>query len=228
VGCKICDEFDITEDFILQGNAEKRLFAGVTDVSGIFPWRWKHELICSDRSRSRAEGFYVMSCSMRVIPFFSKPGYLDGKWLLDGGFSAFWSVPDDADPAKVIRVTPASGASIADVKPDKYSDECFRWMDVFRLPSLEDILEQFRRGYHDGIRCRDRLIQKGLVPKLPSQGGGCRYEQWKQLLEKHAKIIWYDESKLRKQDLSQLLDRSKSVPLVTTNRKLLRKDAGLN
>ena len=109
---------------------------------------------------------------MRILPFFSSPGYFRKMWLLDGGFSAIFSIPCDANPDKIIKITPVSRIS-ADVKPNPYSSQTFQVIDAFRMPSLEQIYQQFEYGYNDAIRCRPKLIAKGLKLKSKSMGGGC-------------------------------------------------------
>ncbi len=38
---------------------------------------------------------YAATCSMRTFPFFRKPGYFDNSYVLDGGFSGWFAIPDD-------------------------------------------------------------------------------------------------------------------------------------
>ena len=38
--------------------------------------------------RSFKEMLYVITCSMRILPFFRTPGYYNGSWVLDGGCRA--------------------------------------------------------------------------------------------------------------------------------------------
>ena len=70
-----------------------------------------------------------MSCSMRILPFFATPGYFNGSWVIDGGFSAVFTIPPDSDPSKVIKVTPASTID-ADIHPCPYS-LCFHIFLMF-------------------------------------------------------------------------------------------------
>jgi len=163
LGSKICDDFGISEEYLLQNYSQGRLYVGVTNMSSFPP---THDAIPASSFKSRKENFYVMSCSMRILPFFTSIGYYNKKWLIDGGFSSMFCIPDDANPNKIIRITPISSIKNADIKPDHYNrNESYSLFDIFRFPSLNDILEQFRRGYNDGIRGHDNLIKKGLQLK---------------------------------------------------------------
>ena len=147
-----------------------RPFFGTTNI-GVFPW--KHEILTNFSTRE--EGFHAMSCSMRVLPFFSTPGYFRKKILLDGLFSALFTIPieyydidDDFsnNQHKIIRITPSSRVKFADIKPNYLKkSQCFQWGDVFRKPELTDIYTYFERGYLDAMQARKRLISKGLIPK---------------------------------------------------------------
>ncbi|ETO26946.1 hypothetical protein RFI_10186 [Reticulomyxa filosa] len=185
--------------------------------------------------QSREESFYAMSCSMRVLPFFKSPGYMRGMFLLDGVFSAIFTIPPDQNEDYVIRITPCSNLLSgirADIQPDVYDkDEYFRIIDILKVPNLEEILIQFRQGYKDALRSRDRLIAKGMIPKKKdtpkSDKTGTKdhdtsenmmsLEQWLSYIRMHGQKILSDVKvapgnlfvgdveKLRKQDFSALM-----------------------
>ena len=121
--------------------------------------------------------------------------------LLDGGFSAIYSIPIDANPDKIIRISPSSRVN-ADIQPDAYStNQYFTWMDAIAMPNLEFIFEQFQRGYNDAIRCRPKLIAKGLKAQKPQN----KLKQHLAMLQRHAQHIFFDVDGLRKQDFSHFL-----------------------
>jgi len=108
----------------------------------------------------------MQSCT--VPPFFAKPGVLpDGKWAFDGGFSALYAIPPDADPAKIIKVSPWPFFP-ADVKLHRLS-----FMElvaaIYPLP-IEYQRKLFARGYNMGQTAFDVLCRKGLSP-LPEPRG---------------------------------------------------------
>lgn len=167
-------------------------------------WPPKHELVGAFNDVH--ESFYAMSCSCRVLPFFTSPGYYKKKWLLDGGFSAIFSIPKDANPDKIIKISPSSRID-ADIQPDSFSKYHWNWIDAVQMPSLEQIYQQFERGYNDAIRCRPKLIAKGLKLKSKEKGGGNhnKLRQHMEMLRGHGNHIFYDTDGLRKQDFSHFM-----------------------
>eukprot|EP01084_Bolivina_argentea_P096147 172856_1 len=210
VGTSICEQFGITDEWIQRYNERTDYYFGVTNFS-VFPP--KHELVGD--FNSRYESFYAMSCSMRVLPFFSSPGYYRKMWLLDGGFSAIFSIPKDCNPNKVIKVTPSTRI-IADIQPNKYTKNTFEIIDAFKMPTLDEIYKQFENGYNDAIRCRPKLIAKGLKLKSKDMGGGYnnKLKQYMKILKKHGQNVFYDinADELRKEDFSQFLPQMSPNP----------------
>ena len=49
---------------------------------------------------------HVVSCSMRILPFFNSIGYYKGSLLVDGCLSAKFTIPKDTNPNKIIRISP--------------------------------------------------------------------------------------------------------------------------
>jgi len=134
-------------------------------------------------------------------------------YLLDGVFSAMFTIPEDNHPDKIIRITPSSYIRNADVSPNYYSgDEHFQMIDIFRMPNLEGILEQFRRGYSDAIRNRDKLISKGLKLKSKEKGGGCNnfLNDWLSFLKKHGEEIFAEDYNDKSSDNNNANDNNKS------------------
>mmetsp|Transcript_68567 Transcript_68567/g.108892 ORF Transcript_68567/g.108892 Transcript_68567/m.108892 type:complete len:350 (-) Transcript_68567:194-1243(-) len=204
VAAGICEQFGITDEWITSQNEKTDYFYGVTNIK---TWPPTHELI--GKFESRRESFYAMSCSMRVLPFFTRPGYYRNMWLLDGGFSALFSVPKDANPDKIIRITPSTRIT-ADVQPNVYSKQYFRWIDAIKMPSLQFIFEQFERGYNDAIRCRNTLIAKGLKPKKAECAN--HLNSHLDTLKKYAQQIFHEEDGLRNQDFSHFLPEASPPP----------------
>lgn len=198
VGQDICDQFGITDEWIQCQNEKTDYYYGVTNIS---KWPPKHELVGA--FNSRYESFYAMSCSMRVLPFFTRPGYYRNMWLLDGGFTAIFSVPKDANPDKIIKISPSSRVD-ADIQPDANSPYYFSWIDAIKMPTLQFMYQQFERGYNDAIRCRNKLIQKGLKLKSNNNNNN-KLKYHLEILKKHGQHIFFDEDGLRKQDFSHFL-----------------------
>ena len=125
-------------------------------------------------------------------------------WLLDGGFSALYSIPSDANPKKVIRITPSTRIE-ADIQPNMYSSQYFELIDAFKMPSLEFIYQQFEWGYLDAMRCRKRLSAKGL--KLKASGYQNKLKAHMDMLKNHGHRIYHQSNREseEKQDLTQFL-----------------------
>ena len=143
---------------------------------------------------------------MRILPFFRTMGYFRNMLLVDGGFTALYSIPDDVMESKVIRVSACSRIE-ADIQPDARSSSYFTILDVFKMPSLDFIGYQFERGYKDAMRNRYKLIGKGLRPKIQSDGSedNNKLEYWMKVLRKQGKHIFFDKDGLQKKDYSHLL-----------------------
>jgi len=193
-GQDVCEDFGITDDYVRAITDKTDCYYGVTNCS-VFPPR--HELLRG--FRSRYESFYAMSCSMRILPFFRSFGYFRGMLLLDGAFTAFYSVPMDADPSRIIRITVSSRIE-ADIQPPP--DHYFTVLDVFKMPSLHFLTEQFERGYKDAMRARPALLAKGLRPLSEPQN---KLNYWLTLLRQEGRRIFHAKDGLERKDYSHLL-----------------------
>jgi len=135
--------------------------------------------------------------------------------FMDGGFSALYSIPNDCNPDKIIKISPSSRID-ADVNPDSNSPHYFHIVDALKMPSLDFIYQQFERGYKDAIRCRPKLLEKGLKLKSNKMGGGYnnKLKYHMDILKKHGQHIFYHEDGLEKQDFSHFLPEISPQPQV--------------
>lgn len=110
----------------------------------------------------------LLLCSCNVMPFFSTPGRFQGRFYVDGGFSAVWSVPPGQPWSEVVKVTCvspwASAASLAraDVQP--------AWSMPIPMLTIVPWQRQqalIRMGYEDARSKHSMFIAKGLRP-LPN------------------------------------------------------------
>eukprot|EP00397_Hematodinium_sp_SG-2012_P007608 GEMP01007656.1.p1 GENE.GEMP01007656.1~~GEMP01007656.1.p1 ORF type:complete len:213 (+),score=52.04 GEMP01007656.1:773-1411(+) len=103
------------------------------------------------------------SCS---VPVFRMPSALDnGKWAIDGSYSALYGIPEDADMDKVVRITPWPFLP-GDVK-------CRQWHMMHVIDFLYPVgvrrqKMQFILGYNIAKCHRDLLVKKGLIPYAAS------------------------------------------------------------
>ncbi|CAE7421198.1 let-413, partial [Symbiodinium natans] len=111
----------ISDEDVAQLAQRKQCFLGVTQC---FPL--KHS--CISTPANLHDLVSLLLSSMSVVPFFRTPGVFQGKYYVDGGFSAMYSVPEGQRWDEVIKVTcfpwwttllpPAMG--VADVQPSRF------------------------------------------------------------------------------------------------------------
>jgi len=134
----------------------KQYFFGVTSLCGFLPHLVALDL---DDVRTIEELFYLLTCTMRILPFFFAPGFYKNHILLDGGFSAGYAIPEDQDPSKTISVSPWSFMS-----PDIGPGELFNPL-LFAYPAHWDTWKKWgKRGWEDTERVHNFLVEKGLKP----------------------------------------------------------------
>lgn len=92
-------EVGITDRDVEQMADRKQCFIGVTQC---FPYP-RHR--CTPTPSKLRELVELWLCSMNVFPFFSTPGVFQGKYYVDGGFTAIWSVPEDHPWSETVKVT---------------------------------------------------------------------------------------------------------------------------
>lgn len=150
----------ISEEDVARLSARKQCFIGVTQC---FPPR--HCCVATPASRRDLAALWLSS--MSVVPFFRTPGVFQGKYYVDGGFSAMYSVPDGQPWDDVIKVTcfpwwatvlpPAMG--IADVQPRHFMPT-----EVVVMYSWVHQQTLIKRGYEDAKLSHDHLVSRGLQP----------------------------------------------------------------
>merc|ERR1740117_2869708 len=91
-------DIGMTDEDVKLLAARNQCFVGVTQC---FP----PQHVCMPVPQTVNDLADLWLSSMCVLPFFSTPGIFKGKYYVDGGFSAAWSVPDDQPWADVIKVT---------------------------------------------------------------------------------------------------------------------------
>jgi hypothetical protein len=103
---------------------------------------------------------YAITCSERILPFYRRPGYINGHWVVDGALS----IPfvELSDPSSTITISPWTDSS-ADIKPQ----QAFRYEQLVRPPTKCEFISQFQQGYRDAARAQHVLIAKGLAVKGP-------------------------------------------------------------
>jgi len=158
-----CDQFEnigITDEDVAQLSARQQCFIGVTQC---FP----PGHCCMPIPSTRRELASLWLSSMGVVPFFRTPGVFKGKFYIDGGFSAAYSVPDGQPWDEVIKVTcfpwyltllpPTMG--VADIQPTKVM-----LTEVLLLYPWARQRTLIKRGYEDARRAHDNLVARGLRP----------------------------------------------------------------
>jgi len=157
-GLATCDEFGITDEHVRTLHGKGRCYYGTTDLS-VFPFQ---HVLLSDAT-SIKESLWFATASMRVLPFFDRFALLKGMCLVDGGFSAMYSIPPGASPERTIRVSPFSFMPGANIKPLKGQDR--PWQEIFYTRSRKQLLAQVRAGYMDSMRVHSDLVARGLQEK---------------------------------------------------------------
>mmetsp|Transcript_48790 Transcript_48790/g.87677 ORF Transcript_48790/g.87677 Transcript_48790/m.87677 type:complete len:268 (-) Transcript_48790:32-835(-) len=156
-------EIGISDEDVAQLAERKQCYLGVTQC---FPLQ--HRSVSTPATLR--ELVALLLSSMSVVPFFRTPGVFQGKYYVDGGFSAMYSIPDGHRWDDVIKVTcfpwwatlfpPAMG--VADIQPSKFMPT-----EVVILYPWAHQQELIRRGYEDTKLQHDQLVARGLRP-LPN------------------------------------------------------------
>jgi len=158
-------ELGMTEQDCEQLAARRQCFIGVTQC---FPPRH----CCLGVPGGIRELARLVTCSMSVLPFFRTPGEFRGKYYLDGGFSAVWSVPEEQPWSEVTRITcvpswctwlPPSMAS-AHIQPSKFMPT-----EMLLLYPWAYQQQLIQRGYEDAKASHDVLKARGMreLPDAP-------------------------------------------------------------
>ena len=108
---------------------------------------------------------------MFTVPFFRTLGFYDGHYVLDGGLTSNYSIPDCYkrhhldrldDNDRVIRIAVLKHSSIpADTAPKRN----FKWNEWIISGDLKDNLQRFNKGYQDaaGFVNICKCVGKGLI-----------------------------------------------------------------
>eukprot|EP00439_Symbiodinium_sp_Y106_P079804 s5_g18.t1 len=141
-------QIGISDEDVAQLSKRKQCYMGVTKC---FPLQH----CCINTPATLRELVSLLLSSMSVVPFFRTPGVYQGKYYVDGGFSAMYSVPENHRWDEVIKVT------------------CFPWWSTLLPPAMGDLVDGsglvvwIRRGYEDTKKQHDHLVERGLRP-LPN------------------------------------------------------------
>jgi len=143
--------------------SKNQCFIGVTQCFPIPTHR------CEPVPANRRDLVALWLASMSVVPFFKTPGVYQGKYFVDGGFSAVYSVPTSQPWDEVFKVTclpwyatiglPAMG--IADIQPSRLMLD-----SVFLLYPWSHQQVLIKRGYEDARRSHAHLVSRGFRPLL--------------------------------------------------------------
>ncbi|CAE8736742.1 unnamed protein product [Polarella glacialis] len=157
------ESIGITDEDVAELSARQQCFIGVTQC---FPPRH----CCMRTPPTRRDLAALWLSSMTVIPFFRTPGVYQGRYYVDGGFSAIYSVPDGQPWDDVIKITcfpwwtticpPAMG--VADIQPQHFMPT-----EVLILYPWAHQRTLIERGYKDAKLAHDHLVSRGLRP-LPA------------------------------------------------------------
>eukprot|EP00929_Paragymnodinium_shiwhaense_P122779 TRINITY_DN95857_c0_g1_i1.p1 TRINITY_DN95857_c0_g1~~TRINITY_DN95857_c0_g1_i1.p1 ORF type:complete len:414 (-),score=55.22 TRINITY_DN95857_c0_g1_i1:32-1273(-) len=170
-------EIGITDEDVAQLSERKQCFIGVTQC---FPPQ--HCCMPTPATLRDLAALWLSSCS--VVPFFRTPGEFQGKYYVDGGFSAVYSVPDDQPWDEVTKVTcfpwwstlfpPALG--VADIQPTHFMPD-----SVVIMYPWSHQLTLIKRGYEDAKKQHAHLVSRGFRPL--SNAPVTPWEEWQKLFE---------------------------------------------
>eukprot|EP00397_Hematodinium_sp_SG-2012_P021800 GEMP01022545.1.p1 GENE.GEMP01022545.1~~GEMP01022545.1.p1 ORF type:complete len:264 (+),score=62.68 GEMP01022545.1:593-1384(+) len=149
-----------------------KTYIGVTTVAwwkGIIPYPRFELLPVTVTTLKEAVRHFMWSIC--VPPFFRRPCRLDnGRFVFDGAFSALYGVPEDADEAKVVRITPWPFIP-GDVKCRRF--QTMHLLDCIYPVGLERQKQQFITGYKLARHHHDVFVKKGLIPYSSSTRRPC-------------------------------------------------------
>lgn len=156
-------QIGITDEDVAELAARKQCHIGVTQC---FP----PGHCCIETPGTLRDLVKLVLSSMSVVPFFRTPGMYEGKYYVDGGFSAMYSVPAGQRWDEVIKVTcfpwwatlfpPAMG--VADIQPRRFMPT-----EVIVLYPWRHQKGLIKQGYEDAKEQHQHLIARGLRP-LPN------------------------------------------------------------
>jgi len=156
-------QIGITDEDVAELAARKQCHIGVTQC---FP----PGHCCIETPATLRDLVKLVLSSMSVVPFFRTPGIYEGKYYVDGGFSAMYSVPPGQRWDEVIKVTcfpwwatlfpPAMG--VADIQPRRFMPT-----EVIVLYPWQYQKQLIKQGYEDAKEQHQQLVARGLRP-LPN------------------------------------------------------------
>eukprot|EP00437_Effrenium_voratum_P015801 CAMPEP_0181451012 /NCGR_PEP_ID=MMETSP1110-20121109/28471_1 /TAXON_ID=174948 /ORGANISM="Symbiodinium sp., Strain CCMP421" /LENGTH=371 /DNA_ID=CAMNT_0023575249 /DNA_START=11 /DNA_END=1123 /DNA_ORIENTATION=- len=156
-------QIGITDEDVAELAARKQCHIGVTQC---FPPGHR----CLDVPTTLRDLVALALCSMSVMPFFRSPGMFQGKFYIDGGFSAMYSIPENQPWDEVVKVTcfpwwatllpPAMGC--ATIQPTRFMPT-----EVLVLYPWSHQRGLIKQGYEDAKLQHDQLVAKGFRP-LPN------------------------------------------------------------
>lgn len=106
-----------------------------------------------------------------IVPFFRTLGFYDNHYVLDGGLTSNYSIPEQYrrhhldgldDKDQIIRIAVLKRSTIAsDIAPKTN----FKWNEWIISGDLKDNLVRFDKGYEDAARFVNisNCIRKGLI-----------------------------------------------------------------
>jgi hypothetical protein len=160
-GLATTTKYGVTDEQVRTFVSSGTIYSGCTDIS-VFP---PEHVLLADAS-STYEALYIGNLSMRIFPFFNFPGFFRKMVLIDGGFTAIWAVPDDANIDKIVRISPFPLTG-ADISPS--FEERFSARDVMYSRYKKQMWNEMKIGYRSAKRAHQRLIGKGLTEIMPEE-----------------------------------------------------------
>ena len=95
---------------------------------------------------------------MRVVPFFYSPGFYKNNILVDGGFSAYYSIPEDQDKDKIVTISPWKFLC-PHVGPDRLFNPVTKYLYILIITILKIFLQM---SYYFCIRRIGTLGRNGV------------------------------------------------------------------
>lgn len=202
------EQIGLTDKDVEAASARNQCFIGVTQC---FPPRHR----CEPIPKTVRDLVDLWLCSCNVVPFFSTPGTYQGRYYIDGGFSAVWSLPDRQPWSETIRVTClppwttkySPAMATADIQPSRFMP-----LSIVVMYPFSHHHNLIRMGYEDAKARHSDLLARGLRP-LPN-APLTPWAQWDALL---AAI---DEDHLP--ELSTKRSTDKAAPMEKAHDEVLR------
>lgn len=157
---KLMTSAGVTDRDVEELSARKTCYIGVTQC---LPPQHR----CVEVPSSLQELVELMVCSMSVVPFFRTPGVYKGKYHVDGGFSAVWSIPPGEPPSNIVRVTCfpswatkcSPAMTTADIQPSQ-----LHLPEIVLLYPWAHYQHLIKLGYQDTQKRHSHLVSRGLRP----------------------------------------------------------------